>query len=329
MTTRRLLTRRTFGIGASALGLTLAAPGILRAQSYPSRPVRMLVGFAPGGPTDIVARQLAQYMTEPLGQSIVIENRGGANGNIAAQEIAGAAPDGYNLFYNTSAIAISPALYPRLGYDVKAFVPVGLTATVPMVLEVHPQMPVNNVDEFVAYVKANADKLSYASTGIGSITHLGTALLLGRIGAKVTHVPYRGSAPALVDLAGGRVHFMSDTINSSLPFIMDGRLKPLAVTSKTRLAALPNIPTLTELGLQDVEVGAWQGIVAPPGTPQEIVTKVNAAMMTALRNKDFLARLEEQQTTPLGSTPAEYGAYIAAELARWDKVVKENGITMN
>ncbi|PTM50646.1 Bug family tripartite tricarboxylate transporter substrate binding protein [Phreatobacter oligotrophus] len=324
-----MTTRRSFTWGASALGLTLAAPGILRAQSYPSRPVRMLVGFAPGGPTDIVARQLAQYMTEPLGQSIVIENRGGANGNIAAQEIASAAPDGYNLFYNTSAIAISPALYPRLGYDVKSFVPVGLTATVPMVLEVHPQMPVNTVDEFVAYVKANADKLSYASTGNGSITHLGTALLLGRIGAKVTHVPYRGSAPALVDLAGGRVHFMSDTINSSLPFIKDGRLKPLAVTSKDRLAALPNIPTLTELGLQDVEVGAWQGIVAPAGTPAEIVTKVNAAMMTALRNKDFLARLEEQQTTPLGSTPAEYGAYITAELARWDKVVKENGITMN
>ncbi len=138
-----MTTRRSFTWGASALGLTLAAPGILRAQSYPSRPVRMLVGFAPGGPTDIVARQLAQYMTEPLGQSIVIENRGGANGNIAAQEIASAAPDGYNLFYNTSAIAISPALYPRLGYDVKAFVPVGLTATVPMVLEVHPQMPVN------------------------------------------------------------------------------------------------------------------------------------------------------------------------------------------
>jgi len=164
-----MTTRRSFTWGASALGLTLAAPGILRAQSYPSRPVRMLVGFAPGGPTDIVARQLAQYMTEPLGQSIVIENRGGANGNIAAQEIASAAPDGYNLFYNTSAIAISPALYPRLGYDVKSFVPVGLTATVPMVLEVHPQMPVNTVDEFVAYVKANADKLSYASTGNGSI----------------------------------------------------------------------------------------------------------------------------------------------------------------
>ena len=325
-----MIDRRTFALGSAALGLSLAAPAIGRAQgAYPNRPVRMLVGFAAGGPTDIVARQLAQYMAESFGQSIVIENRGGANGNIAAQEIAQSQPDGYNLFYNTSAIAISPALYPRLGYDAKAFVPIGLTATVPMVLEVHPQMPVNNVKEFIDYVKANADKLSYASTGNGSITHLGTALLLGRIGAKVTHVPYRGSAPALVDLAGGRVHFMTDTINSSLPFIKDGRLKPLAVTSTKRLAALPDTPTLTELGLQDLEIGAWQGIVAPAGTPREVVTKVNSSMMTALKNPEFLSRLQVQQTTPLGSTPEDYGKYILAEIARWDKVVKENGITMN
>ncbi len=325
-----MIDRRAFAMGTSALGLSLAAPAIGRAQgAYPNRPVRMLVGFAAGGPTDIVARQLAQYMAESFGQPIVIENRGGANGNIAAQEIASAAPDGYNLFYNTSAITISPALYPRLGYDAKAFTPIGLTATVPMVLEVHPQMPVNNVKEFIDYVKANADKLSYASTGNGSITHLGSALLLGRIGAKVTHVPYRGSAPALVDLAGGRVHFMTDTINSSLPFIKDGRLKPLAVTSTTRLAALPDTPTLTELGLQDLEIGAWQGIVAPAGTPREVVMKVNSSMMTALKNPEFLSRLEVQQTTPLGSTPEDYGKYILAEIARWDRVVKENGITMN
>lgn len=322
-----MIDRRTFAFGTAGLGLSLAAPAIAQG-AYPTRPVRMVVGFAAGGPTDIVARQLAQYMAEHLGQSIVIENRGGANSNIAAQEIATSAPDGYNLFYNTSAIAISPALYPRLNYDVKAFVPIGLTATVPMVLEVHPQMPVNNVKEFIDYVKANADKLSYASTGNGSITHLGSALLLGRIGAKVTHVPYRGSAPALVDLAGGRVHFMTDTINSSLPFLQDGRLKPLAVTSTTRLAALPNIPTLTELGLQDLEIGAWQGIVGPPGTPRDVVMKVNGAMMKALQNPEFLARLADQQTTPLGSTPEAYGQYILAEIARWDKVVKDNGITI-
>ncbi|MDP2800552.1 MAG: tripartite tricarboxylate transporter substrate binding protein [Phreatobacter sp.] len=324
-----MIDRRSFAFGTTALGLSLAAPAVARAQAgYPTRPVRMVVGFAAGGPTDIVARQLAQYMAEHLGQSIVIENRGGANSNIAAQEIATSAPDGYNLFYNTSAIAISPALYPRLNYDVKAFVPIGLTATVPMVLEVHPQMPVNNVKEFIDYVKANADKLSYASTGNGSITHLGSALLLGRIGAKVTHVPYRGSAPALVDLAGGRVHFMTDTINSSLPFIKDGRLKPLAVTSAKRLEALPNIPTLTELGLQDLEIGAWQGIVGPAGTPRDVVMKVNGAMMKALQNPEFLARLADQQTTPLGSTPDAYGQYILAEIARWDKVVKDNGITI-
>jgi len=322
-----MIDRRIFTLGTAGLGLSLAAPAIAQG-AYPTRPVRMVVGFAAGGPTDIVARQLAQYMAEHLGQSIVIENRGGANSNIAAQEIATSAPDGYNLFYNTSAIAISPALYPRLNYDVRSFVPIGLTATVPMVLEVHPQMPVNNVKEFMDYVKANADKLSYASTGNGSITHLGSALLLGRIGAKVTHVPYRGSAPALVDLAGGRVHFMTDTINSSLPFIRDGRLKPLAVTSTKRLAALPNIPTLTELGLQDLEIGAWQGIVGPAGTPRDVVMKVNGAMMKALQNPEFLARLADQQTTPLGSTPEAYGQYILAEIARWDKVVKDNGITI-
>lgn len=325
-----MIDRRQFALAAAAGAAGLAAPSILRAQgAYPNRPVRMLVGFAAGGPTDIVARQLAQYMAPTLGQSIVIENRGGANGNIAAQEVAAAPADGYTLLYNTSAVSISPALYPRLGYDVKTLVPIGLTATVPMVLEVHPQMPVKNVQEFADYVKANADKLSYASTGNGSITQLGTALLLGRIGAKVTHVPYRGSAPALVDLAGGRVHFMTDTINSSLPFIQDGRLRPLAVTSAKRLAALPDTPTLTELGMQDQEIGAWQGIVGPPGTPAEVVAKVNAAMMAALKNPEFLQRLDVQQTTPLGSTPEEYGKYILSEMDRLGRVVRDNGITMN
>ena len=178
-------------------------------------------------------------------------------------------------------------------------------------------------------LKKNPGKYSYASSGTGGIGHLQTELFKSLAGVFMTHIPYRGAGPALNDVVAGQVNMTLDNLPSSLPFIKDGRLKPLAVTSTKRLAALPDTPTLTELGLQDLEIGAWQGIVAPAGTPREVVDKVNSSMMTALKNPEFLSRLQVQQTTPLGSTPEDYGKYILAEIARWDKVVKENGITMN
>lgn len=323
--------RREFVLGMGTVGLLAAAPSAARAQAdYPNRPIRMLVGFAPGGPTDIVARQLAQYMSPILGQSIVIENRGGANGNIATSEVASASPDGYTVLYNTSAIAISPALYPSLSYDAKkSFASVGLSATVPMVLQVNPQLPVQNVKDLIEYLKVRGEQVSYASTGNGSITHLASALFLSKHQLKATHVPYRGSAPALVDLSTGRVNFMTDTINSSLPFILDGRLRPLAVTSARRLDALPNIPTLAEIGALETEMGAWQGILVPAGTPAPMIAKLNDAMMKALHDPAFRAKLAEQQTTPLGSTPEAYTRYILDEIERWAQVVKDNQIGMN
>lgn len=329
------LLKTTFGAlvtGAAMIGagLLAAAPAAAQATDYPTRPIRLVVGFSPGGPTDIVARLLAQNMGATLGQSIVVENKPGANSNIAANEVAQAKPDGYTLLYNTSSIAISPALYKNLTYDVKkSLTPVGLSANVPIVLEVNPKLPVKDIKEFEAYFNKEKGKGTYSSTGNGSITQLAAASVLNKLGIDAVHVPYPGSAPALLDLSGGVVDFMADTVNSSLPFLKDGRLRPIAVTSKERLAVLPDVPTLRELGLQDVEIGAWQGIMAPAGTPQPIIDKVNAALQKALKDPAVLKALAQQATDPLGGTPAEYSKFLDSEIERFNKLVALNKIQMN
>jgi len=287
----------------------------------------MLLAFPPGGPTDINARLFAQKLTEQTGQAFVVENRPGAGGNIAAAEAAKAAPDGSTIFYNTSAITIAPALSSSVPFDpVKDFAPVALSATVPLVLAINPGVPAKNLQEFVAYVKANPGKLNYASSGSGTITHLSGALFASQLGLKMQHIPYKGSAPALVDVVGGQTQMMIDTISTVLPYARDNRLRPLAVAVQRRLAVLPEVPTLEEAAnLPGFEMSAWQGIVVPAATPRDIVVKLNAEINRAVQNPDLRQKLALGGSEPLGGTPEQYAAYIRSELQRWTKVVKDAG----
>ena len=318
------LRRTLLGLAAAAC-LPLAA----WAQAYPSKPITLLVPFPPGGPTDLVARVLAKKMSEQMGQSIVIDNKPGANGNIAAVAAAKAPADGYTVLYNTSSITLSPALYKNLAYDVQRdLAPVALTAVVPLALVVNPGVPVNNVREFIAYAKANPGKLSYGSAGNGNVTHLAAFQLVRHHDIDATHVPYRGSAPADVDLVAGQIQFMTDTINSVMPFVKDKRLKLLAMTTSQRMSLFPEVPTLGETVMPGFEAGAWQGIMVPANTPKAVVQRLNAEINKALQSAEVKEKWALQGAEPLGSTPEEYGAYVKKELARWAAVVKATGVTL-
>jgi len=310
-----------------AIGFFLALiTSMLWAQSWPTKPVRMIIAFPPGGPTDLVSRVLAQKLSEQLGQQVIVDNKPGAGGNIAAELAARAAPDGYTIFYNTSAIVIGPALYGKVNYDtLKDFAPVLLTASVPMVLVVNPQLPARSVKEFVDLAKTRSGALNYSSSGTGTITHLASAMMSTQTGIQTQHIPYKGSAPGLVDLASGQTQFMIDTINTVLPYVRDNRLRGLAVTSAKRSPLLPDLPTLAEAGISGFEAAAWQGIVVPTGTPNEIVQKLNAEVNKALTHPDIRSRLAAQGADILGGTPAEYAAYLRSEMPRWAKAVKDSG----
>ena len=310
---------------AAVLVFFLSGP--LLGQGYPSKPVRMLLAFPPGGPTDINARLFAQKLTEQTGQTFVVENRPGAGGNIAAAEAAKAPLDGSTIFYNTSAITIAPALQSNVPFDpVKDFAPVALTATVPLILAINPGIPAKNLQEFIAYAKANPGKLNYASSGNGTITHLSGALFASQMGLTMQHIPYKGSAPALVDVVGGQTQMMIDTISTVLPYARDNRLRPLAVAVQRRLAVLPDVPTLEEAAnLPGFEMSAWQGILVPAATPKEIVARLNAEINRAVQNPDLRQKLALGGSEPLGGTSEQYAAYIRSELQRWTKVVKDAG----
>lgn len=310
-----------------AVGFFLALmTSMLWAQSWPTKPVRMIIAFPPGGPTDLVSRVLAQKLSEQLGQQVIVDNKPGAGGNIAAELAARATPDGYTIFYNTSAIVIGPALYGKVNYDtLKDFAPVLLTASVPMVLVVNPQLPARSVKEFLDLAKSRSGALNYSSSGTGTITHLASAMMSTQTGIQTQHIPYKGSAPGLVDLASGQTQFMIDTINTVLPYVRDNRLRGLAVTSVKRSPLLPDLPTLAEAGISGFEAAAWQGIVVPTGTPNEIVQKLNAEVNKALAHPDIRSRLAAQGADILGGTPAEYAAYLRSEMPRWAKAVKDSG----
>lgn len=323
------LSRRT------ALALTLGAlsalhPSLALAQGvFPDKPIRMVLPFPPGGPTDLVARVLAQKMSDQMGQQVVIDNKPGANGNIAAELVAKANPDGHTVLYNTSSIALSATLYKKLNYDVKTdFAPIALTAVIPLVLMTHPSVPAQNLAEFVQHLKANPGKVSYGSAGNGNITHLGAFLVLQGKGLQANHIPYKGSVPALTDLVGGQTQFMTDTVNSALPFIRDNKLRAIAVTSLKRTQVLPHVPTLSELGMTGFEVGAWQGLLAPAKTPPEVIARLNAEITKALAAPDVRAKLAVQGTDPLGSTAAEYGQYLRSEIDRFAQVIRQSGVTI-
>ena len=321
---------RLIGMGLSALALTTMTGNVL-AQSYPAKPIRFVVPYPPGGASDVTARIIGQKLTEAWGQPVVIENRPGANGNIAAEQVAKAPADGYTILMgNVGPNAISPGLYPNLPYDpVTSFAPVTLTTTVPIVLLVSPSLPVKNVKELIAYAKANPNKVNFASAGNGSSNHLTGELFKSTAGIDIVHVPYKGDAPALTDLMGGQISMMFTTVVAAMPHIKSGRLQALAVASGKRIAAMPNLPTVAESGVPGFDSSSWGGILLPAGTPKEIVAKMHAAVKTILAMPDVKVRLNDLGTEIVGNTPEEFSAYIKSETAKWGKVIKTSGASVN
>ena len=322
---------RTVAIRALALAaaaLALAAAPLAAAQTpYPGKPVRLVVPFPAGGTTDILARAAAQKLSEAWGQQVIVDNRPGAGGNIGAELVAKAAPDGYTLLMGTVGThAINASLYSKLPYDpVKDFAPVILVAGVPNVLVVNPSLPVNSVPELIAYAKANPGALNFASSGSGTSIHLSGELFKTLTGVQMTHVPYKGSAPALTDLMGGQVQLMFDNLPSSLGFIKAGKLRALAVTSSARAAALPDVPALAEAGVPGFEASSWFGILAPAGTPRDIILRINGEVAKWLASPEAREKLAGQGAIAAGGTPEDFARHINAEMAKWAKVVKESG----
>ncbi|HEX3632478.1 MAG TPA: tripartite tricarboxylate transporter substrate binding protein [Casimicrobiaceae bacterium] len=317
----RTMRRAAFG----ALALLLAAGAW--AQAYPTRPIRLVVPFPPAGTTDILARAVAQRLSVSLGQSVIIDNRPGAAGNIGSDLVAKSAPDGYTLLMGTVGThAINPSLYGKMPYDhVKDFVPIVLVAGVPNVLEVTPSLPVNSVAELIKLAKEKPGQLNFASSGSGTSIHLSGELFKTMAGVDMMHVPYKGSAPALTDLMGGQVQLMFDNLPSSLAQIKAGKLRAIAVTSAQRAPALPNVPTIAESGLPGFEASSWFGLLAPAGTPAAVVARINADVNQWLQTAEAKESLLAQGAIPAGGTPEQFAAHIRAETEKWAKVVKVSG----
>jgi len=308
--------------------LCLAAAPLAFAQAtYPTKPVRLVVPFPAGGTTDILARAAAQRMSEAWGQQVIVDNRPGAGGNIGAELVAKAPPDGYTLLMGTVGThAINASLYSKLPYDhVKDFSPAILVAGVPNVLVVNPSLPVNSVQEVIAYAKANPGKLNFASSGSGTSIHLSGELFKTLTGVQMTHVPYKGSAPALTDLMGGQVQLMFDNLPSSLAFIKAGKLRALAVTSTARAAALPDVPTMVEAGVPGFEASSWFGILAPAGTPRDVIMRINGEVAKWLATPEAREKLSGQGAIAAGGAPEDFARHIASETSKWARVVKESG----
>jgi tripartite-type tricarboxylate transporter receptor subunit TctC len=317
--------RRGFLHLAAGAAVLPAATRFAWGQSYPSRPVRILVGTSAGGGIDIAARLIAQALSDRLGQQFVVENKVGAGTNIGAEIVVRAPPDGYLLFCASAANAINASLYPNLNFNfIRDMEPVAGIARVPQVMEVHPSVPAKTVPEFIAYAKANPGKLNMASAGIGSVQQVGGELFKMMSGVDMLHVPYRGAGPALIDLLGGQVQIMFDTMPSSIQNIKAGKVSALAVTTASRAQALPELPTVGDF-LPGYESSQWYGLVAPRATPTEIVDKLNKEVNAALADPTFKARLAEVGGTPLALSPAEFGKLIVEDTAKWAKVVNFSG----
>jgi tripartite-type tricarboxylate transporter receptor subunit TctC len=319
--------RRFLGLAAGAAALP-ALSRIARAQAYPTRPVRLIVSVAPGGPTDILARLMGQWLSERLGQQFVIENRPGAGGNIGTEAVVRAAPDGYTLLMVTTSSAINATLYDKLNFNfVRDIALVASIISAPNVMVVHPSFPVKTIPEFIAYAKANPGKISFASAGTGSSLHLAGELFKMMAGVNMVHVPYRGGAPALTDLLGGQVQVMFDPTLSMVEPIRAGKLRALAVTTATRSPASPDIPTVGEF-VPGYEVSGWQGIGAPKNTPSEIVDRLNKEVNAGLADPKIKARFSDLGGTVLTGSPADFGKLIADETEKWGKVIHAANIKM-
>ena len=300
------------------------------AQGFPNRPVRLIVPFPAGGTTDILARAIAQKLSESLGQSFVVDNRPGAGGNIGSDLVAKSPPDGYTLLMGTVGThAINPGLYPKMPYDhVKDFAPVVLVAGVPNVLVVNPGVPVKTVAELVTLARDKPGTINFASSGSGTSIHLSGELFKSLTGTQITHVPYKGSSPALTDLIGGQVQIMFDNLPSAMPHIKGGKLRAIALTSSKRAPALPDVPTIAESGvasLASFEATSWFGIFAPAGTPRDVVLKINADTNKALQSAEMKEKLLSQGAEAVGNTPEYFADYIKAETIKWARVVRDSG----
>jgi tripartite-type tricarboxylate transporter receptor subunit TctC len=307
-----------------------AVAGTAFAQNYPTRPIRIIVAYTPAGTTDILARAVGQKMTEAWGQTVIVDNRPGANGNIGTELTANATPDGYTIVMGTAAThSINNTLYPTLKWDaVKNFAPISLVAQVPNILVVNNSLPVKSVKELIAYGNANPGKLNHGSPGLGSTGHLCAELFKGISGVKMTHVPYKGSAPTLADLAGGQIQVVIDNLPPYLPHVQAGKIRGLAVTTAKRSAAAPNLPTMQEAGVAGYEAGSWFGLLAPAGTPKAIVQKLSGETARILKLPEVNERLSALGATPVGSTPEEFAAFIRNEQAKWRKVIQQANIKL-
>jgi len=309
--------------GAAALP---AASSIAHAQAYPSRPVRLVIGYTPGGSADLTARLMGQWLSEKLGQSFVIENRPGGGTNIATEQVLRATPDGYTLLLVAPANAINATLYDKLNFNfVQDIVPVAGIIRFPNVVVVNPSLPIKTIPELIAHAKANPGKLNMASSGNGSTIHMSGELFKMLTGINMVHVPYRGGAPALTDLIGGQVHVMFDNIPTSAEHIKAGKLRGLAVTSAARSQVLPDLPTVADF-LPGYEASAWYGLGVPKGTPNEIIDKVNKAMNAILADPKSQARFAELGASLLPGSPADFGKLLVDETEKWGKVVKFSGV---
>jgi tripartite-type tricarboxylate transporter receptor subunit TctC len=310
---------------------TLLACGAAMAQSYPSKPVRMIVGFPPGGGTDVVARVLAQKLTEWYGQPVTVENRAGATGTIGADVVAKSAPDGYTLLMgHVNSTGIAPNLIPKMPYDpIKDFAAVAYVGYVPNVLAVHPSINAKSVKELVALLKSQPGKLNYASSGNGSTQHLAGEMFKQLTGTQIVHVPYKGSGDAIKDLLGGVVAMNFDTMPPVMPHIQAGKLRGLAISTPRRLAQLPDVPTFAEEGITGFDVANWYGVMAPAGTPREILQKLNADLNKAMQVPEVRGRLEAVGTQLREQSAAEFEAYMRSEVAKYAKLTKSIGIKVD
>ena len=305
---------------------TAALCGTAHAQNYPSKPVTIVVPFSPGGATDIMARTLAEPLGKRLGQPVIVENRTGAGTMIASEHVSKATPDGHTLLLAASSLGIAPSLYSKVSYDpVKDFTPISLVASVVHVLSVHPSVPAKNVSELIAWVKANPTKANYGSVGAGTSTHLESELFATMAGVKMQHIPYKGSAPALMDLVGGNLPIMFDAYASSGPFIRENKIRLLAVTTAQRSKLLPDVPTVAESGLPGYEAMPWLGLVAPAGTPNAVVNKVHAELMEVLKDAAVQEKFRSLGLDIIGNKPAEFSDFIKKDIVKWAKVVKDSG----
>ena len=323
------MTRVLIGCAARVLGglaLLAVANAAVLAQTYPGGPVRMIVPFPAGGGVDSAGRILATKLSESFGKSFVIENRSGANGNIGSEAVAKSAKDGYTLLFTGAGLVTNPSLYTKTGYDaVKDFDPISLMALGPNVLVVHPSLPVKSVKDLIALAKAKPGQIGFAGSGSGSTPHLAGELFNTLADVQMVHVPYRGSGPAMIGVLGGEAPVMFLPAINAGPHIKSGRLRAIAVTSVVRLAVMPDVPTVAEAGLRGYESSQWYGVLAPAGTPGDILNSLNAHVVSIMQAADIKQRMIDDGLVPVGNTREQFAAYIKVEIAKWAKVIKQSG----